>query len=231
MENQAQNYEQANTYIEAICNLYNVSDQQKNKMYDGLEQIQQELENYDPYDVKVAINKHYKYKSSKVRPNLHQVVAELTGCIECNYSKTEIDNQKYESYNQLVNNALEKYFNSQTRIDTLTQCGYTDTKPPKISKEYGCFTFANINLWLANKIDLFMSQYIQIQANILAGTNISIGLDNEFSKIKPTAHQQASNYSCLLYYFKSKEFYETVKRIGAISILVPTDIQEHFYNK
>lgn len=39
MENQVQNYEQANTYIEAICNLYNVSEQQKNKMYDGLEQI------------------------------------------------------------------------------------------------------------------------------------------------------------------------------------------------
>lgn len=113
----------------------------------------------------------------------------------------------------------------------MTQCGYTDTKPSKISKDYGCFTFANINLRLANKIDLLMSQYIQIQANILAGTNVCVGLDCEFSRIKPTAHQQASNYSCLLYYFKSKEFYETVKRIGTISILAPTDIQEHFYNK
>lgn len=229
MENQVQNYEQANTYIEAICNLYNVSDQQKNKMYDGLEQIQQELGNYDPYDVKVAINRHYKYKSSKVRPNLHQVVAELTGVEKLeNYSNN--DNSAYDKYDDLVNEFLNNYLNSNHRIEVLTTLGYS-TELPKLCKNNTLIGYTEINIMFANPIDRFMCQYIQIQANILAKTNISVGLDNEFSKIKPTAHQQASNYSCLLYYFKSKEFYETVKRIGTISILVPTDIQEHFYNK
>ena len=37
------NYDQANTYISMICNLYNVSEKAKETMHNGLEQIQQEL--------------------------------------------------------------------------------------------------------------------------------------------------------------------------------------------
>ena len=232
MENQTQNYEQANVYIETVAHLYNMSDSYKQKMYDGAELIQQELEKYDPYDVKVAINKHYKYKSSKEKPNLHQIVAELTGVEEKgNYSSANVENQKYESYDALVNDALEKYFNSQTRVNTLTQCGYTDTKPPKVSKDYGFYSFANINLCCANKIDLFMSQYIQIQANILARTNVCVGLDCDFSRIKPTTHQQSAKYSCLLYYLRSKDFADTVRNRKTISIEIPSDISENFQYK
>lgn len=223
------NYDQANTYISMICNLYNVSEKAKETMHNGLEQIQQELGDYDVNDIKVAINRHYKYKSSKTRPNLHQVVAELTGVEKLEHYSNN-DNSAYDKYDNLVNEFLNNYLNSNHRIEVLTTLGYS-TELPKLCKNNTLNGYTEVNIMFANPIDRFMCQYIQIQANILAKTNISVGLDNEFSKIKPTAHQQASRYSCLLYYFKSKEFYETVKRIGAILILVPTDIQEHFYNK
>lgn len=229
MENETKNYEQANVYINAICNLYNVSDKQREKMYDGLEQIQQELEGYDPYDVKVAINKHYKYKSSKTRPNLHQVVAELTGAEKNDYYTDINCLSAYERFEDLVEKSLNEYLNSENRLEILKSLGY-DTKKPTVQKIKN-MNYAEIKMLFANKIDEFMCQYIQIQANILSGAKIGVGLDGEFSRIKPTAHQQSSKYSCLLSYFRSKEFYETVKKLGTISILIPNDIQEHFFNK
>ena len=189
--------EQATVYIETICNLFNVSEQQKSKMYDGLALIQQELSKYAPYDVRVAINKYYKYKSSKVRPNLYQIVAELTGS-ESDYYPNSISSNSMESFEKFKKEAIDRYYNSQKKRN--------------------------------EKIDKFMLQYIQIQANILAKANISVGLDCEFSRIKPT-QQESARYSCLLYYLRSKEFADTVRSRKTISVAVPSDVSEKFKNE
>ncbi len=221
--------QQAETYINQVCNLYNVSDKQKQKMYENIEHIQKELDKFNPDDIRVSINKHYKYKSSKVRPNLYQILAELTDIEEKSTAMDpKVESKKYKNYRELVINAINEYFKSKNREKTLKNCGYIDIKTPSILADNNLDDISNINLSLSNKIDIFMWQYIQIQANILAGTHICVGLDEEFSRIKPTAHQESSKYQCLLSYFKSQDFANTVKNRGEISIAIPTDISDNF---
>ncbi len=145
---------------------------------------------------------------------------------DVNQEKFQQEARQYEKYDFLAVENLKSYLNSNYRKETLNRLNINDKKPNLIlNKKY--FSFNNINLVFANKIDLFISQFIQIQANILANTNVCVGLDNEFSRIKPTSPESAK-YDCFLDYIRSKDFSNSIRNKGQISYIVPSDLMNYF---
>ncbi len=213
MENKQSN-EQATAYIEHICELYNVNSTNKTKMYDGIELIQQELDAFFPYDIKVAINQHYKYKSSKIRPNLHQVIAQLTGVeniekktkeqIEIKRNEQAIE--KFKNFNEETKKAIAKYKCSNERKELIEQ---------------------GVDFL---KLDTLMEGFIRLQAMILnpsiEGTYFGCGLDSEFHRIKPITHE-TEQYLTYTDYLRSKDFLKKVKNNGVVSVDIPEDVRNH----
>ena len=64
-------------YINEITELYNVSDKNLGKMYDGVDQLETALGNYYWDDVKRALQRFYTYHNDKSRPRLAQILALL----------------------------------------------------------------------------------------------------------------------------------------------------------
>lgn len=67
----------ATLYINELAELYNVSDKNREKMYDGAEQINKSLGQYYWDDIKHALQKFYTYHNDKSRPRLAQIIALL----------------------------------------------------------------------------------------------------------------------------------------------------------
>ncbi len=210
--------EQANTYIEQIAELYNVSDKVVEKMKENKETIQQELQNFFPYDIKVAINKHYKYKNDKERPKLAQIIAQLTG-IESIEKKTkeQIEMQRFKTELEISDN-----FKNQCK-KSIEKYKFSSERKELINQGIDCF-----------KLDNLMQEYITVQAMLLNplpdGSYIGCGLDCEFSHIKPITYE-TEQYLTYTDYLRSKSFLNKVKNNKSIDLSIPEDIKNHLLQK
>ena len=204
--------EQADTYINHIADLYNVPKKVVDKMRENKETIQQELQNYFPYDIKVAINKHYKFKNDKERPRLSQIVAQLSGN-ETLEKKTreQIELTKAKESVEIYNN-----YKKQLK-ENLLSWKFSVERKNMIQQGADCF-----------KMDSLMKDYIELQTiilNPLPNNEFFIGgLSIEFSHIKPTDLEDFENYTD---YLRSKKFFNKVRDTGRIDLKLPEDIKNY----
>lgn len=232
-------YPKAKIYIRQISLIYPISKKTIEKLINARQTIEHHFADIYEQNIIYGINQCFRFNKS--RPSPAQVIAMITGDsvaeqkqIEINKSnneKTEYERYRKakEKYETLRNEALENYKTNQSSASIRQRFKREAELNPRMYDSP------------IKVLDEIMADFISMQALILsyglAGIKgFGIGISSHLAKISAKSKERLNGKpprpprlpdDCFTMYFRSKEFWDGVKKGGIVRTEIPTAFIEY----